>query len=141
MDGPRAAVVAAALAGAAFLARRRGVYDAATPARGDGARGPDPHAIETMAEEAERAQDFAGAVRLRFRAGLLRLEAAGRIRRAESTTSREVARRLRSPRFDRVAAVFDQIVYGGRPATADDAAVARAEWAALLQGPAERTTA
>ncbi|MDQ3916096.1 MAG: DUF4129 domain-containing protein [Actinomycetota bacterium] len=143
LPGPRsvvwtvlgAAVVAAAVAVAAQISRRRGVQQAAGAGTGAGSSGGvDAGAIEAMAEEAERKQDFAAAVRLRFRAGLLKLEAAGHIRHTESTTSREVARRLRSPRFDHLTAVFDQIVYGGRPATAADAETSRSEWDALLRG-------
>jgi hypothetical protein len=132
-----AAVVLTAVALAARLAANRAAR----------VRDPSPSAtasgritardIEALAEKAERSGDFAEAIRHRFRAGLLRLEAAGRIRGAESTTSREVARRLRSARFDQVAAIFDQIVYGGRPATAADAETHRAGWEALLRAPRE----
>jgi hypothetical protein len=146
LPGPRAvvwtvlgvAVVLAAVGFAAWLSRRRAVRNADAPVGGPGPAGVDARRIEAMAAEAERAEDFASAIRLRFRAGLLRLEAAGRIRRAESTTSREVARRLRSPRFDHVAAIFDQVVYGGRPATAADAETSRAGWEALLRAAAEK---
>ena len=146
LPGPRAVVwtvlgvlvVLAAVTVAAWMSRRRAVRVADTRAAQGGRARVDPREIEAMAAEAERAQDFASAIRLRFRAGLLRLEAAGRIRRAESTTSREVARRLRSPRFDHVAAIFDQVVYGGRAATAADAETSRTGWEALLRAAAEK---
>ena len=123
--------VTAAVLVALRMSRRRSVVlgvAARTPAPG----GPDPKALEGQADEAERAGDYATAVRLRFRAGLLRLDAGAPRRSTESMTSREVARRLRSARFDLLAAAFDQIVYGGRPATIADAETHRREWAALL---------
>ncbi|HEV2755895.1 MAG TPA: DUF4129 domain-containing protein [Actinomycetota bacterium] len=146
LPGPRAVVwtvlaivvVLAAVAVAAVMSRRRGVGVAGDRLSSSHPARRDPRAVEALADEAERAHDFATAVRLRFRAGLLRLEAAGRIRGADSTTSREVARRLRSPRFDHLAALFDQIVYGGRPATAADAETSRSGWDALLRPSAER---
>jgi hypothetical protein len=125
------AVVGAAISVAAAMSRRRSVRLAATAAHLAPA-GPDPRALEGRADEAEHAGDYATAVRLRFRAGLLRLGSGTALRSTESMTSRQVARRLRSPRFDLLAAAFDQIVYGGRAATASDAETARVEWAALL---------
>ena len=75
---------------------------------------------------AEREADYERAVRLRFRAGLLRLDI------EPSTTSGAAARTLRSPTFDALAARFDAIAYGHRPAGADDAAAAREGWRAVL---------
>lgn len=143
LPGPRAvvwtvlgiAVVLLAVAVAGRLARRRGAQASRTAAAARPA-GVDARAVEAQADEAESAQDFAAAIRLRFRAGLLRLEAAGTISRAESTTSGQVARRLRSPRFDQLAAIFDQVVYGGRAATAADAETSRRAWQDLLRSAA-----
>ena len=50
-----------------------------------------------------------------------------------SISTGEVARTLRSPDFDRAAARFDEVVYGGRPAAADDVDDARAAWDAVLR--------
>lgn len=139
LPGPSAAVwgvlavglIVGAVLVAARMSRRR-VGAQVAHRRRAAPSAPDPGALEAQAAEAEAAGDFAAAVRLRFRAGLLRLDARAAVRGTESMTSRQLARRLRSPRFDYLASEFDQIVYGGRPATADDAATARREWAALL---------
>ena len=55
------------------------------------------------------------ALRLRFRAGLLRLDARGAIEYRPSISTREVRRKLRSEDFDALAVTFDDVVYGGRP--------------------------
>jgi hypothetical protein len=120
-------VVLAVLIGlvAGLVARRTLTGRAATAARDAAASRPaaqDPRALERRAAEAEAAGDHALAVRLRFRAGLLRL----RIR--PSTPTAEVARTLRSEDFDALARTFDEVVYGGRPAHAADAADARERW-------------
>jgi hypothetical protein len=49
-----------------------------------------------------------------------------------SISTGEVARTLRSPAFDRAAARFDEVVYGGRPAAAADVDAARSAWDAVL---------
>lgn len=127
-------VVGAALAFAALLSKRRGV-GLAEAVRSWAERGiEDPGGVEARAVEAERRGDHAAAVRLRFRAGLLRLDRAGAIEWRESITSREVSRAVRSPAFDGVAAAFDQIVYGKRPADAADSEGARRGWQEVLAG-------
>lgn len=95
-------------------------------------RGADPVALERAAAEAERAGDNQLAVRLRFRAGLLRLDAAELIDLRPGLTSGQIARRLRSDRFRRLASTFDAVVYGGREASDDDAATARSDWPRVL---------
>lgn len=99
-----------------------------------GVRGPteDPAAMDRDADAAERRGDHAEAVRLRFRAGLLRLDARHRIDLRASSTTGEVRRALRSPRFDRVARTFDEITYGRREAIPDDTAEAREAWPQIL---------
>jgi hypothetical protein len=92
----------------------------------------DPRALEREAERAERASEWERAVRLRFRAGLLRLDGRGVIAYRPSLTTGEVSRAVGSPAFAEVGARFDAIAYGGRPAAADDADAARRGWAAVL---------
>lgn len=92
----------------------------------------DPRELERRAAAAERTGDLRGAVRLRFRAGLLRLDADGAIRLRPSLTSGEVARRLSSPSFERLAGDFDEIVYGERAAAPADVELAREEWPRVL---------
>jgi hypothetical protein len=111
-------------------ARRAAQVTAA--ARAAGARRESPAALERRAEDAARAGDHEAALRLRFRAGLLRLDARGAIAFRPSLPTGEVARTLRSKDFDRLAATFDEVVYGHRPARPDDVEAARAGWAAVL---------
>jgi uncharacterized protein DUF4129 len=92
----------------------------------------DPRALEREAERAERDGDWERAVRLRFRAGLLRLDRRNVIVYRSSLTTGEVARAVGSPAFDEVGARFDAIAYGGRPAERDDAEHARRTWAEVL---------
>ncbi len=130
-------LLALALAGlaAVFLARalrrptRAGLSRA--PAEG-GARPESPEELERLAERAERDGRLEAALRLRFRAGLRRLEQARAIPARPSPLSSEVSRRLRSPAFDRLAATFDEVAYGARPAVADDVDAARAGWRQVL---------
>lgn len=92
----------------------------------------DPAVLEREAERAERDGDWERAVRLRFRAGLLRLDRRRVIVYRPSMTTGEVARALDSPAFREVGDRFDEIAYGGRPAEPDDAEHARRGWAEVL---------
>jgi hypothetical protein len=67
-------------------------------------------------------------VRLRFRAGLLRLGDRGAIRYRPSVTTGEVRRVLGSETFDELARTFEAVAYGGRPASNPDVDTARREW-------------
>jgi Domain of unknown function (DUF4129) len=98
----------------------------------------DPVALERAAERAERDGDFEHAVRLRFRAGLLRLDRRRILVYRPSLTTGEVARAIHAPAFDAVGARFDEIAYGGRPAEAQDAAAARQGWKDVLEQAAAR---
>lgn len=98
----------------------------------EAARGLDPSRLEREAEEAERAGDLAGAFRLLFRAALLRLDDAGMIDLRPGTTSGSVAEQLGSDDFASVAARFDAVVYGDRPATPADPGSVRSLLVVLL---------
>ena len=95
--------------------------------------GDDPKRLEILAAEAEERGDHDLAVRLRFRAGVLRLGAARVIPRRLSLTTGELRRLLASPEFDRLGRAFDEIAYGGRVAAAEDTAHARTAWASVLK--------
>jgi Domain of unknown function (DUF4129) len=99
------------------------------------ARGADPADLEREAEKAALESDFATALRLTFRAGLLRLDERGRIRYWPGLTSAEVSELLASPEFESLARRFDEVVYGHRTATAGDFANARQGWDNLLNAP------
>ena len=131
------ALLAIAVAGLGWLIggrtiRRRAAL-AGSPGRVGGARADSPAELERRAAEAERRGAHEEALRLRFRAGLLRLDARGTIEFRPSLQTYEVARALRSDAFDRLAAGFDDVVYGERPASADDVAAARRDWEAVLR--------
>jgi hypothetical protein len=130
------AIVAVALVTALVSLRgiRRG-RSAAERAAAPGALGGPPEgpgAFERLADEAERAGDPAAAVRLRFRAGLMRLGEREAIPYRPSLTTAEARRRLRSEPFDRLAADFDAIAYGGREARDEDVRAARSGWSDVL---------
>ena len=93
-----------------------------------------PVSLERAAEEAERAGELEKALRLRFRAGLLRLDERDAIQFRPSISTREVSRALRSPEFDQLAALFDGVAYGGERATREDLDASRRGWDAVLRG-------
>jgi hypothetical protein len=125
-------VVAAAALLSARVVRGRAA-EAATRARAEVAGPLDPRVLEREADEAERRGELEEALRLRFRAGLVRLQRAEAIPARDSLTSGEVARRLRSSDFDRVAATFDEVVYGRRRPEPADVQSSRAAWSRVLE--------
>jgi hypothetical protein len=93
--------------------------------------------LERDAAEAEAHERRAEAVRLRFRAGLMRLAERELVEAAPSMLNADVSRALRSERFDALARRFDEITYGGRAALEEDSQTSRREWSRLL-GSGER---
>ncbi|MGI8810185.1 MAG: DUF4129 domain-containing protein [Acidimicrobiales bacterium] len=94
--------------------------------------GLDPDALEREATSAERDGDLDRAVRLRFVAGVLRLDRAGAIAYRSSMTTGQLKAGLCSAPFAELAAAFDEIAYGGRQAEASDVQAARATWPRVL---------
>jgi len=92
----------------------------------------DPRKLERDADEAERRGDLERALRLRFRAGLIRLMRSEAIPGRESLTNGEIARQLDSRSFRQLAADFDEVVYGRRAAGGDDLTRARDAWPLVL---------
>jgi hypothetical protein len=101
------------------------------------ARGVDPEELENDADAAASRGDHSEAVRLRFRAGLLRLDESGRIKYRPGLTGAEIEDLLQSPVFDTLARRFDEIVYGRQPASSDDYTEAVAGWRSLLAVPVD----
>ncbi len=132
-----AALTAVAVNAVGARRRRRAATRVAGPGDVPGAAQLGPAELERRALEAERAGDLDGAVRLRFAAGLLRLDAIHAIDLRPSLTSGAVGRILRSERYDELAETHDAIAYGGRHAADHDAAVAREQWPVLV-GEARR---
>ena len=100
----------------------------------------DPDELERQAVAAERAGDLDHAVRLRFVAGVLRLDRAGVITYRSSLTTGQLRSRLHSASFAELAAAFDEIAYGGRPAGEADLRAATEGWPRVLAeaGPGGR---
>ncbi len=117
--------------------RRRAAARVAGPGDVPGAAQLGPAELERRALAAERAGDLDSAIRLRFAAGLLRLDAIRAIDLRPSLTSGAVGRTLRSDRYDGLAVTHDAIAYGGRHAADQDATAAREEWPVVV-GEARR---
>ncbi|MBV8950944.1 MAG: hypothetical protein JOZ99_08720 [Actinobacteria bacterium] len=127
-------VVAAAAAVAWILGTRRGANTRASGAgRVAADDSDDPRVLDQAAEIAERGGDYARAIRLRFRAGLLRLDAVGAIRLGPSSTSGQVARRLCLPEFDEIARDHELVAYGGRDADNALMLATRDGWTRVLE--------
>ena len=93
----------------------------------------DPDALERRAREAAARGEHELALRLGFRAGVVRLHRRGAIDAEATRSTGEVDRAIGSPGFDRAAARFDEVVYGRRPAAAEDVRAARAAWDEALR--------
>lgn len=96
-------------------------------------RGLDPREIEQRADKAAAQGDYREAVRLRFLAGLLRLDERKAIAFRPGITSAEVSAILRSPAYDQLAGRFDAIVYGDDRAGLDDHRHAIDGWRRVLE--------
>lgn len=130
-----AGLVALVAVVATVIAQRRSRTGAAVRRRGRGDRAEeslDPVRLEREADDAEQRGDLDRALRLRFRAGLLRLDDVGAISFRPSLTSGQVARKLRLPAFDELAITFDGVAYGDRRASLDDVRRARQRWPRVL---------
>lgn len=131
------ALVAALVAGGiVWLVRRR----SAARVRGSNPDGrsllvdpdADPAVLDRQAEEAEAAGDLDLAVRRRYEAGLVRLVRAKRVTLRPETTASRVAAVLGGETIFALTRVFEEVVYGGRGATAADVAAAKAGWLDVL---------
>ena len=133
--GLLAAVVLAIVGSIAIRGARRGLLsDAGAPASGEPSTARMSAAdLLRAATDAEREGRAGDAVRLYFRRGLLLLVEGERVQVGPAMLSADVSRTLRSPQFDVLAQSFDEIAYGGRAATAQDADAARQGWSTLLK--------
>ena len=89
--------------------------------------------IDVAALAAERDGDLDTALRLRFAAGLRRLDDREVIALRPSLTVNEVRRSVRSPSFEAVAATFEDVAYGEKAATPADVSEARESWRRVLE--------
>jgi hypothetical protein len=134
-----AIVIAASAALAGKTARRRGALEIEQLANGPRQARLDPRQLEREADEAEAAGDAARALRLRFRAGLLRLGRARVVPLRASLTSGEARRIIRLSEFDALARTHDEVVYGGRSAVSADLVAARERWPRILEAKGVRS--
>lgn len=131
------AVLAAAVLALSALLATRGARRALREPYGTGAlagTGPPVRAsdLERDATAAQAEGRHADAVRLRFRAGLMRLAERELVAAAPSMLNAEVSRALGSESFDQLARRFEEIAYGGRDAEEGDVLTSRREWSELL---------
>ncbi|MDQ3501474.1 MAG: hypothetical protein M3488_11020 [Actinomycetota bacterium] len=127
-------VIAAAVWATLRLGERRNrQIEAFDLARISAERGLDPEELEASAAAAAARGDFRESVRLRFVAGLLRLDAKQVIDFTPGVTSAEVAATLRRPGYDELALTFDAIVYGDELAGPPDERAAVEGWRELLE--------
>jgi Domain of unknown function (DUF4129) len=120
------------------IRRRSASTGPKTKARHAAEEREDANALEREADAAERDGDLERAVRLRFRAGLLRLGDRGAIHYRPSVTTGEVRRTLDSQRFDGLAGTFEAVTYGGREAVHPDVDASRREWPHVLEESGRR---
>ncbi len=111
-----------------IIIKRRALPARRLPGQSSRPASQDPETLERLADQAELDGDLEVAVRLRFRAGVIRLERMGAVDRGPTRTDRELSGSLRSATFDALAADLESIVYGGAPATEQQAADALSGW-------------
>lgn len=92
-----------------------------------------PADIERRAREAEERGEFATAIRLRFHAGLLRLDAVGALEWRASMTAGQVRRSLSLPQFDQVAVSYERVAYGASAPTDADVETSKTGWHRVLE--------
>lgn len=128
-----AAIVLLAVLSTVALGRRRAAFAGVDRRSRSGVEIEDADELERRADAAERAGDLDAAVRLRFRAGLVRLGERGALAYRPSLTAGAATRAIASPTLAALAATFDAIAYGGRPAAAADVDDAKTGWRRVLQ--------
>jgi hypothetical protein len=127
-------VVGAAAGFAVWLGRRRGGTVAERLARARAEPALDPRELERRAEQAEERGELELALRLRFRAGLVRLARLRAVPQPEMLTNRRLVQLLHSDQFAGLARTLDEVVYGGRTASRADLEAAKAGWPRVLAG-------
>jgi hypothetical protein len=131
--GAWAAAALLLIAAVAALARRRArTRLGGEPSAVARSRRVDPAELEREAALAEGTARWEEAVRLRFRAGILRLGERLELDSTDTTPNHAIGELVHSARFDSLAARFDEVAYGGQAATADDAERQRREWREVL---------
>ena len=126
-------LIAATVVTTLVLRHRAGAGARDAPWAAAGGRRERPSDLERRADAAEREGDLELALRLRFLAGLFRLDDAGALAYRPSLTTGAVTRAVPSAELVRMASTLEEVVYGGRPASSEDVAEARVGWSAVLR--------
>ena len=121
------AALAARGAGQRTILEREAAKEGKEPKR---ATGRD---LTREADEAERRGDFASAVRLRFQAGLTRLDELGSIELRPSLTASGVVRESGLGAIGGLADAYERVAFGGREASAGDAEKQRSGWRSVVE--------
>jgi hypothetical protein len=123
------AVLVASVATFVIVRRARANPTAASPTSQARARRAARAArLLEEANDAWRAGDLDAALRLRFAAGLERLEDRGLLHDRASLTTTTLAGQLHSSTFDELAVVHSRVAYGGVDASPDDVERAFSSW-------------
>ena len=123
-----AVVTALATRRRAAVLHRRATLDRLIEDTGD-----DPVEIERAATAAAERGDYTRSVRLRFIAGILRLDQQGVIHYTKGLTTGAIAEVVDDPRFDSLQDDFDRVVYGDEPADLGMEQRSESIWRRLLQ--------
>jgi hypothetical protein len=131
------AIALLAMAIAAIVATRMGrrtiLAREAEPGTPDGEGRTRSRDLGREADEAERRGDYATAVRLRFQAGLVRLDELGSIELRPSLTAPGAARESGLRRVGVLAPPYEEITFGGRDAARADADEQREGWKLVVE--------
>jgi hypothetical protein len=131
---PVVGLVVALVAGivvATLLIRRRTRASVLRPSRDGQAAASDPSELEQEADRRAAGGDFDAAVRLRFQAGLRRLEFEGLVANGAATTGRELVTGVGSPTLEGLVRQHEAIAYAAFHAEAEDDERARNQWPAV----------
>jgi hypothetical protein len=123
-----AALLAGAAAAVATRAGARRVRAGAAASAGERGERPSAARLRDEAERAEARGDLDAALRLRFRAGLLELDARELIELRPALTNDELLRAVPSPTLAGLVDALEAVAYGGRPAQDGDLRSARDGW-------------
>ncbi len=121
---------------AALAARRTGqrtILERKAAAGGGKRKRSSDRDLAREADEAERRGDFAAAVRLRFQAGLKRLDDLGSIELRPSLTASGAVRESGIPAIGGLAATYERVAFGGRQASANDVHEQREGWQSVVE--------
>jgi hypothetical protein len=133
--------VGAGVALGILLVRRRSRIAARLPDAGVPVGRQDPIELDSGADAAEAVGDHETAVRLRFRAGILRLASKGILADPDARTDRQLRTIVASDTFGHLVDRHERIVYGRDRASADDSGAAKRGWPLVLSESAARESA